>query len=179
MIAAPPQSLDRVQRYFGKYRGTVLNNLDPLRMGRLIVSVPAVLGALPSTWALPCTPLGGMQNGMFAVPTIGAGVWVEFEQGDPDFPLWVGCFYGSAAEVPTMAQNIPAAIPGITFQTVGQNGLTISDVPGPLGGIEIRSRGGATISVNELGIVIQNGLGAVLKLTGPTVDVNDGALTIT
>ena len=115
--------------YFGKYRGTVINNIDPMQMGRIQAFVPDVLGDLPSSWAMPCLSVGGTQGGMFTVPTIGSGVWIEFEQGDSDYPIWTGCFYGSAEEVPSMAKTVPPGVPGITFQTPLQNGVTISDVP--------------------------------------------------
>ncbi len=95
-------------QYFGKYRGTVLNNVDPMQMGRIQVLVPDVSGVVPTSWAMPCMPYGGINAGMFAVPLPGTGVWVEFEQGDPDYPIWVGTFWGSAAEVPKLAQTAPA-----------------------------------------------------------------------
>ncbi len=116
---------------------------------------------------------------MFTVPPIGAGVWVEFEQGDPDCPIWTGCFYGTAAEVPALARTVPPAISGITLQTTSQNGIVISDVPGPTGGIMLRSAAGATIIVNDTGIYIQNSKGASIAMVGPTITVNQGALTIT
>lgn len=167
-----------MQRYYGKYRGTVINNVDPMQIGRLQALVPDVTGLLPSSWAMPCLPVAGLQNGIFAVPIIGAGVWIEFEQGDPDYPIWVGCFYGSAAEVPAMARLVPPGVPGITLQTPLQNGLSISDVPGPTGGILIKTATGAMVSVSDTGIIISNGKGAVINMTGPTVDVNLGALTV-
>lgn len=114
---------------------------------------------------------------MVALPIIGSGVWVEFEQGNPKYPIWVGCFWGSAAEVPALARLTPPAVPAITFQTPLQNGITISDVPGPTGGIVIRSLT-ATLIVNETGIYIQNGKGAMITMIGPTVTINNGALTI-
>ena len=113
--------------YFGKFRGTVINNIDPMQMGRIQAFVPDVLGDLPSSWAMPCLSVGGMQGGMFTVPNIGSGVWIEFEQGDSDYPIWTGCFYGSAAEIPSMAKTVPPGVPGITFQTPLQNGVTISE----------------------------------------------------
>ncbi len=54
---------DSVGRYYGKYRGTVVSNVDPMQMGRLMVQVPDVYGMTPSTWALPCVPSGGKQMG--------------------------------------------------------------------------------------------------------------------
>ena len=82
-------------RYYGKYRGTVFNNIDPEQRGRIMAIVPDVLGLIPSSWALPCAPIAGKQNGVYVVPKIGDGVWIEFEQGDPDYPIWVGVFGGS------------------------------------------------------------------------------------
>lgn len=165
-------------RFYGKYRGMVLNNVDPLQTGRLQVQVPDVSGLVPATWAMPCAPIAGLQNGMFALPVIGSGVWVEFEQGDPEFPIWVGCFWGSAAEIPAMALLTPPATPAITLQTPLQNGITISDMPGPTGGIMIKTTTGASLIVNDTGIYIQNGKGAVLNMVGPSVDINSGALTV-
>lgn len=164
--------------YFGKYRGVVLNNIDPMQQGRLQVQVPDVAGLIPASWAMPCVPVAGIQNGMVALPIIGSGVWVEFEQGNPDYPIWVGCFWGSTAEIPALALLTPPTTPAITFQTPLQNGMTISDMPGPTGGIMLKSTTGASLIVNDTGIYIQNGKGAVITLVGPTVTINNGALTV-
>jgi uncharacterized protein involved in type VI secretion and phage assembly len=172
------QDASETKKYYGKYRGTVINNVDPMMMGRINVIVPDVTNVIPSTWAMPCLPVGGIQNGMFSVPPIGAGVWVEFEQGDPDYPIWTGCFYGTPAEVPMLARIAPPLVPAITFQTTLQNGLIISDTPGPTGGILLKSTTGATLIVNDTGIYIQNGKGASIVMIGPSVTINAGALTI-
>ncbi len=163
---------------FGKYRGTVINNVDPMQIGRIQAAVPDVAGFVPSTWAAPCLPVAGINTGVFTVPIIGAGVWIEFERGDPDYPIWVGGYWGSVAEVPLLAHAVPPGVPGLTLQTPLKNGLVISDVPGPTGGILIQTATGAMISVSDVGIVISNGKGAVINMTGPTVDVNLGALTV-
>lgn len=165
--------------FLGKYRGVVLNNVDPMSIGRLLIQVPDVAGLAPTSWAMPCVPVAGIQNGMLGLPIIGSGVWVEFEQGDPDKPIWVGCFWGSAAEVPAMALAIPPGVPGLAYQTPLQNGIVISDVPGPTGGILIKTMSLASITINDTGITIQNGKGASIMLTGPSVIVNGGALTVT
>ena len=170
--------MDSNGKYYGKYRGTVVNNIDPEQRGRLTVQVPDVKGLIPSTWAMPCFPITGKQMGVYMLPQIGAGVWVEFEQGDPDYPIWSGCWYGSVAEVPALAlAGIPVS-PNIVIQTVAQNAIVISDVPGPTGGIMLKSATGATLIVNDTGIYIQNGKGAMVTLVGPTVTINNGALTI-
>jgi uncharacterized protein involved in type VI secretion and phage assembly len=163
---------------YGKYRGTVVNNIDPLQTGRIQAMVPDVAGFVPGTWAMPCLPLTGLNTGVFTVPPIGAGVWVEFERGDPDYPIWVGGFWGSAAEVPVLAHALPPGVSGIAMQTTLKNGIVISDVPGPTGGIQIQTTTGAMISVTDVGIIISNGKGAIINMTGPSVDVNLGALTV-
>jgi uncharacterized protein involved in type VI secretion and phage assembly len=166
-------------KFYGKYRGTVINNIDPLQIGRIQVIVPDVSNFVPTSWAMPSLPVGGIQMGIFTVPPIGSGVWVEFEQGDSDYPVWTGCFWSSAAEVPVLSHTVPPALAGITLQTTLQNGIVISDVPGPTGGIMLRSTTGATLIVNDTGIYIQNGKGASIVMVGPTVTVNAGALVVT
>ena len=86
-------------RFYGKYRGLVVDNADPERLGRLKVKVPGVLGEEVVTgWAMPCLPYGGeADQGFLFIPEVGAGVWVEFEQGDLEFPIWVGTFWSKVA----------------------------------------------------------------------------------
>jgi len=169
-------------RHYGKYRGTVIENIDPEQIGRVIVQVPDVLGITPSSWAMPCVPAAGIQAGVFVVPPIGSQVWVEFEQGDPDYPIWTGGFWGLVADVPIFA-TAPAAIPpgqNIVMQTSGQNMVMVSDAPPTpvTGGIVLKSVSGAMIVVNETGIYISNGQGAAITLIGPSVDINLGARTV-
>ncbi len=169
-------------RHYGKYRGTVLENIDPEQIGRILVMVPDVLGLTPSTWAMPCLPGAGIQSGVFVVPAIGSSVWVEFEQGDPDYPIWTGGFWGLVADVPIFATAPPAIPPGgnIVLQTSGENMVLVSDAPPTpaTGGIVLKSVSGAMIVINETGIYIDNGQGASITLVGPTVDINLGALTV-
>jgi len=167
-----------VAQYFGKYRGTVINNVDPLQIGRLMVQVPDVSNIIPSTWAMPCVPFAGIQSGFYVVPPIGSGVWIEFEHGDSDYPIWVGGYWGSAAEIPALVLAAPPGVPQIVLQTTGQTTLVISDVPGPTGGILLKSSTGAMISISDTGIIISNGQGATLAMTGPAVTVNEGALEV-
>lgn len=166
-------------KYYGKYRGTVIQNVDPEQMGRIQAMVPDVSGLLPSSWAMPCVPIAGKSSGTFVVPQIGAGVWIEFEQGDPDYPVWTGGFWGSAAEVPALALAGNPASPSIVLASGLQNIIAISDLPGPTGGIMLTSTTGAMIVVNDIGITISNGKGASIVLTGPTVTINNGALVVT
>jgi hypothetical protein len=171
----PTEGADK--KYFGKYRGSVIDNIDPLQMGRLMVQVPAISG-LTSTWAMPCFPVTGKQMGLWVLPLVGSAVWVEFEQGNPDYPIWTGCFPGSATDLPVLALAGNPASPSIVLQTGLQNTVMISDMPGPTGGILLKTTTGAMISINENGITISNGKGAVIAMNGPEVNINAGALSI-
>lgn len=173
------------KKFYGKYRGTVVNNIDPLQLGRLLVIVPDV-SIIPGTWAMPCLPIAGKQMGVYMIPQIGSGVWVEFEQGDPDYPIWTGCFWGLVAEVPVLALAGIPGNPNIAIQSTAQNSIIVSDLPGPTGGIMLKSTTGATLIVNDTGIYIQNGKGASIMMIGPAititgtpVTVNNGALVVT
>ncbi|MFN9212902.1 MAG: phage baseplate assembly protein V, partial [Betaproteobacteria bacterium] len=74
------------QLYFGKYRGTVVDNADPEQLGRLRLMVPSLFGGsanpqptdpFVTDWAWPCVPFGGTaEQGFFFVPEVGAKVWV-------------------------------------------------------------------------------------------------------
>jgi len=166
-------------KFYGKYRGMVLSNVDPMQIGRLMVQVPDVTGLTPGTWAMPCFPFAGKQMGGWALPQIGAGVWVEFEQGNADHPIWSGCWFGSAAEVPALALATPPGLSSVVLQTTAQNTLMVSDTPGPTGGILLKTTTGAMIAINDVGITISNGKGATIVMTGPTVTINAGALVVT
>jgi len=165
-------------KFYGKYRGTVINNIYPMQMARLQVQVADVAGLIPGSWAMPCVPFAAKQSGVFVVPQIGAGVWVEFEHGDPDYPVWVGGFWGSAAEVPALALAGLPVSPSIVLQTGGQNTLLISDMPGPVGGLLLKGASGAMISISEIGITLSNGQGATIVMAGPSITMNNGALTV-
>jgi uncharacterized protein involved in type VI secretion and phage assembly len=165
-------------KYYGKFRGTVLNNIDPMQIGRIQAIVPDVSSLIPTTWALPCVPIASPQAGSWFVPMIGSGVWIEFEHGDPDYPIWVGCYWATVADVPAVALAALPGSPNIVLQTTGENTVLISDLPGPTGGIVLKSATGASIIVNEMGIMIENGAGASIAMIGPSVSINEGALEI-
>jgi hypothetical protein len=179
MTASGSRAKQGKKQYLGKYRGIVLQNIDPMGIGRIQVQVVGVF-TLASSWAWPSFPVAGMQTGMVAVPPIGAGVWVEFEQGDPDYPIWTGCFYRTRLEVPPMVQLVPPPIPAMTMQTPLQNSIQLSDAPpSPVsGGIVLRSTTGAGIVVNDSGVYISDGKGAMITMIGGIVTVNMGALVI-
>ena len=103
--------VERIEhRFYGKYRGIVVDNQDPAKLGRLKLNVPSVLGSdVVTGWAMPCTPYGGAANqGFLYIPDAGAAVWTEFEEGDLEFPIWVGSFWSqpnSESELPKPNQG--------------------------------------------------------------------------
>ena len=164
-------------KYYGKYRGMVINNEDLERRGRLLVQVPDVTGMPPSTWAMPCVPFAGKQSGMWCLPQIGTGVWVEFEQGNPDYPIWTGCWWATPGDVPVLAQAALPFLPNIVLQTNGQTSFVLSDNPAV--GITLKTATGAMFIINEAGILISNGKGAMITLNANAVTINQGALLVT
>jgi Type VI secretion system/phage-baseplate injector OB domain len=163
------------EKFFGKYRGKVENNLDPLQQGRLQVSCAAVLGEGSLSWAMPCVPFAGSGVGFFALPPSGANLWVEFEGGDPDYPIWSGCFWG-LGEVPAKP-----ALEQMKVIKTDSITLTLSDLPG-IGGftLEVSPPAVATplkMVFNAQGIELSNGAASV-KLTPASVSVNNGALEV-
>lgn len=167
------------RRYYGKYRGTVMSNIDPLQLGRILVKVPDVLGDNPSIWAISASPIAGRQMGMYAMPSPGDGVWVEFEQGNLDSAIWTGSWRGSPIEVPAMALAAPPTNPPIVVQSITQNKIIISSVPGD--GITLETAlgvAGPFIQINATGIYISDGKGGSITIAGGTVVINQGALII-
>ncbi len=159
-----------MRQFFGKYRGQVQNNVDPMQLGRLQISAPAVLGEGTLSWAMPSVPYAGSGVGFFAIPPVGANVWVEFEAGDPDYPIWSGCFWGSG-EVPAA----PAVEAMKVFKTSTAT-ITLNDLPGA-GGITIETTAGMKIAIGATGIEISAGAGTV-DVKGTKVSVNNGALEV-
>ncbi|MFN7995170.1 MAG: phage baseplate assembly protein V [Bryobacteraceae bacterium] len=181
-------------QFFGKYRGTVMNNIDPMMLGRLQVTVPSVSDA-PMSWAMPCVPFAGPDQGFVAIPAIGANVWVEFESGDPDSPVWTGCFWGSG-ELPAEAQvGAPDQLlvlkrPGflLAADAATPNGLRLEVSP-PFAsdqlkldmnndGIVLTVNGSVTIKLTSSDMQLTNGASTV-DVSAASVDINNGALTVT
>ncbi|HYG09239.1 MAG TPA: phage baseplate assembly protein V [Pyrinomonadaceae bacterium] len=162
-------------QFYGKYRGTVTDIQDPLMMGRVRAKVPDVLGDQESGWAMACVPFGGSGMGFFALPKVGAGVWIEFEHGDPDYPIWTGCWFGSMAELPP--ELLAPPYKKVLLKTEGGHSIVLDDTPG-VGGITLETSGGQKIVLNAMGVEITSGQGGTIKITGPQVSVNDGALEV-
>ncbi|NUU19601.1 baseplate assembly protein [Cellulomonas humilata] len=166
-------------RYFGKYRATVLPGLDPLVQGRIQVQLADRYGLFPSTWALPALPFAGRGSAaVVALPPTGSMVWVEFEAGDPDCPIWTGAFWPEANGFPVKALVGATPLnPNIHLQTTTGVSVTLSDLPATQ--VQVQTPTGAMVVIGEAGISITNGKGASIVMTGKSVIINEGALVIT
>ncbi len=167
--------VDEMQgRYYGKYRGRVVDNQDPLKRGSVQVQVSSVLGEV-SVWALPCVPYAGPQVGLFSIPPIGAAVWVEFEGGRTDFPIWTGCFWAEG-EI-----DSSDADPDVFFWRTPAGFLRMKKSEGT---IELETDGGTSIvlSATEIkldGKTIKQTAGASSTELGASgFDAMGGALTV-
>jgi len=176
------QILDWVRgRFFGKYRGTVTDNDDPASRGRLKVRVPAVLGDLEA-WALPCVPYAGDGVGFYSLPEQDTAVWVEFEGGDPSFPIWAGCFWGDG-ELPDQG--------GAAIKIWKTDKLTVrADDDGEE--LKLEKEGGASVTLTDDAVTEASGNKHTVASSGVTSEagsskcevstssfsVNDGALEV-
>jgi len=173
-----------IGQYPGLYRGTVAFNNDPQMRGRLLLTVVDVQAFVPTTWVEPCTPLSGPPGpgmGVYMVPPPGAGVWVMFEHGDVDKPVWLGCRFDKGSDVPAMSKVGNPLDPNIILQSLLQQSVMISDMPPTpaSGGIVLKSTTGAMVVVNDSGIYLDNGKGASIWLVGKSILLNQNAMVIT
>lgn len=161
------------QEYFGKYRGVVTDTKDPLMIGRVRARVPDVMGDKESSWAMPCAPFGGSGMGFFALPKTGAGVWIEFEHGDPDYPIWAGCWWGSVSEMPPTLSSPPPSSKKVMLKTEGGHTILMDDTSGT-GGITLEASGGQKIKMTSSGIEIDSGKGPKIKMTSSGIEIDNG-----
>ena len=156
------------RRYFGKYRGTVVDNQDPSKLGRLKLQVPSVLGSdVVTGWAMPCTPYGGAADvGFLYIPAVGSGVWAEFEEGDLEFPIWCGTFWSA----PNGDSELPKP-------NKGSDGTEESDIQDPPTSKIIKTAKGHTLQFedadgSEMVLLVEGSQGHFL-----TMDQNGITLT--
>ena len=160
--------IERVEgRFFGKYRGLVTDNKDPDNLGRLKAHVPRVLGLEETGWALPAFIYGGAsEQGLFALPDVGAGVWIEFEGGDLSYPVWTGTWFTSGA--------IPeSAGPGQkVFKTKSGHKLVLDDDAGT---VAITDSNGNKVTMDSSSIKITAGNATSIVIDAPQIQLVNGA----
>ncbi|WP_255335850.1 phage baseplate assembly protein V [Methanosarcina sp. KYL-1] len=143
-----------------------MDHLDPLGIGRLLVTVPAIPEESRRNWAMPCVPYAGADVGFFALPPIGANVWVEFEEGNPNRPIWCGCFWEEG--------EVPDSRPEKKVFRTTETAITLEDTSGR-GGITLETSEGVKIVLSPAGIELSSGEGSI-RLEGKKVSVNGRVL---
>jgi hypothetical protein len=159
-------------RHFGKYRGLVTDVQDPSAIGRLKAQVPEVFGDVPTPWATPCSPYTGPGVGFHAIPPVGAGVWIEFEAGDPSRPIWTGGWWGTS-DVPTDEKGTAAKPPLKILRS--EQGLMVSldDDANTLTLSDSNGSNLMTISVNDGQIKLLATSKVIVE--APLIELTEGA----
>jgi len=157
-------------RFFGKYRGIVTDISDPVGIGRITAQVPAVFGESPSPWAMPASPFGGSKHGLFLLPEVNDGVWIEFEGGNPSLPIWSGFWWGNSGEVPD-----PKTEKARALTTSAGHQLVLDDDENV---VSLLHAGGGQVTISDSDIVISIGQ-CEIKMTASEINVNNGMLKIT
>jgi uncharacterized protein involved in type VI secretion and phage assembly len=162
-------------KYYGKYRGFVVDNNDPEQLGRVTLRVPSIIGDTVTGWALPCLPFGGLADqGLFLVPEVGAQVWVEFEEGELSHPIWTGTFWQSG-DVPSEAATAPPATR--LLKTPSGHRLQFDDASGQEK-YTLHHPAGSEMTIDAQGTILltdANGAKVTLDVTATQVEVADAS----
>lgn len=185
------QLVQQIQnKYYGKYRGFVTDNQDPEQLGRVRLRVPSILAAGNTGWALPCMPYGGLADqGLFAVPDVGAQVWVEFEEGELSNPIWTGTFW-QAGDIP--AEGALTEPTTRVLKTAAGHRLQFDDADGeeqirlhhtadadllidPDGSVTLTDADGATLTLDAAGdqVTLADAGGNTITLTAQGTTIED------
>ena len=160
-----------MDRFHGRYLGTVVDNDDPKGLCRLKVVVPEVLGEETSGWCLPSMPFAGQGVGLAVVPPSGAVVFVEWPAGDPSrVPVWSGATWADGGGVDGAAPD------KILLVTGAGNRIEVRDTGGDEA-IVFTAASGAEITLDSAGVSVVFG-GQSMTITDSSISFNDGALEI-
>ncbi len=188
-------------RFYGKYRGLVVEVDDPENLGRITAQVPEVLHEEASPWALPAVPFAGPKHGLVLLPEVGDGVWIEFEAGDPSRPIWTGGWWGPG-ELPEPGgkqTRVLVTSTGHKFVLDDQNKeihllhsggaelkMTDDDITLTIGPSEFKLTsdqislkiGTTEITLTLTELTLKGGPTAQVKLSAAGTDVNNGAIKV-
>lgn len=188
-------------RFYGKYRGLVVDADDPEKLGRITAQVPEILGEQTSPWALPAVPFAGPGHGFVFLPEQGDGVWIEFEAGDPSRPIWTGCWWGRDELPDPGAPKVRAIVTTLGHQLVMDDDaqeillhhasgpemkMTGSEIKLSIGQAELSMTGSditlkvglAEIKMTMADLTLKGGPSANIKLAAAGVIVNNGAIVV-
>lgn len=155
-------------RYFGKYRGTVIDVTDPNNQCRIRATVPAVLGEQPSGWAMPAAPFAGDGHGFVMLPKVGDGVWIEFEAGQLDNPIWSGGWWASGQRPNPQGPAVRVIV------SEKGHALILDDDANE---VKLVHGGGPTIKLTASEIVLTCGA-CEIKISNDNISLNNGLIKV-
>jgi uncharacterized protein involved in type VI secretion and phage assembly len=188
-------------RFYGKYRGIVVDVDDPDSLGRITAQVPEVLQEETSPWALPASPFAGPSHGLVLIPEKGDGVWIEFEAGDPSRPIWTGGWWakdelpdpgGTKARVLVTSTGHKLVLDDdnkeihLLHSGGAELEMTDDDITLTIGQAELKMTGSgisltigtASIKMTSSELTLKGGATAQVKLSASGTDINNGAITV-
>ncbi len=154
--------------YYGVYHGFVVDNKDPENQGRLLVSVPAITGSkeVPlNRVAYPKFPFAGKDYGWYMIPDIGEAVWVEFENGHIEYPLWTGMWYAKGEKPSEVVDNKVRIL-----KTPSGHKIIFDDREGQEK-IQIIDKNNNKIVMSENGIKLEDKYGNIIDMNMQFLDI--------
>jgi hypothetical protein len=164
------------RKYNGLYQGIVEDNEDPIKMGRLKIRVPAVFGDsskistkdLP--WSIGMFPSGGTDDrGFINIPEKNAYVFVQFIEGDPTTPVWMGTSFSYFKEngFPVMPGEAES---NYTKRHVWKHKGGVVIIDDNEGSVTVK-KGGTFISVSDDSITLMHKSGAYIRIGAGNITV--------
>jgi uncharacterized protein involved in type VI secretion and phage assembly len=160
-----------MDRFPGRYLGTVVDNADPKGLCRVKVKVPEVFRDETAGWALPSSPYAGPGAGFAAVPPVGGLVFVEWPAGDTArVPIWSGAAWADGDGVEGAGPD------AVVLLTPAGNRVELRDASGDEA-IELTASSGAKVTLDSSGVLVEFGSQKV-AITRASISFNDGALEV-
>ena len=160
-----------MDRFPGRYLGTVVDNDDPKGLCRVKVKVPEVFLDETCGWALPSSPYAGPGSGLAAVPPGGGLGFVEWPAGDVTrVPIWSGAAWADGDGVPGAGPDV------VVLLTPAGNKVELRDASGDEA-VEVTAVSGAKVALDSNGVTIEFGAQKV-ELTRSSISFNGGALEV-
>lgn len=153
--------------FYGKYRAKVVETNDPEKRGRIRVMCPSVLHDCKSAWCEPCTPFGYDLGGFIAIPQVGETVWIEFEEGNANKPIYIGNWWSTC--------KTPLGTPYLKDKVVLKNGkstLTLNKDTEML--LEL---GNAKVSMKDDVIKISLGTSDYIEIVKDNITIKSKVIT--
>ena len=167
------QVLERVverlgSSYFGKYRGIVTDVADPENRCRIRARVDSLLDGQDTGWAMPASPFAGDGHGFVMLPKVGSGVWIEFEAGSLDNPIWSGGWWANGQRPDPQGDQVRVI--------VSENGhqVVLDDAAGE---VKIVHSGGPEIKMTATEVTITVG-SCELKISTTDISLNNGLVKV-